>query len=907
LYKQYLIQNIVNFKVSLNREKLKTTFKIASWFLLVITLLIANGCTNQKNTTVTRAYHNITSRYNVMFNGKEALKEGRQNIYEGIEDDFTEILPVFPHSDENAISSSAPDMERAIKKSTKLITLHSITAKPELNREPETQKEKEFLEKNEYNKYVDDTYLIIGKAHFYKHEFQLAIETFKYIIKEFPKEDIRFEAIIWMIRSYAEMREFKEADRFFNVLVTDMEFPGEEYSLLLNTTYADFYIKQNMYEKAIPYLEKALDEERKKQRKIRYNFILAQLHERAGELDEAFEYYTKVIKLNPPYKMAFNALINRASAFKAGSKNAQAMKEDLQKMLKDDKNKEFQDQIYYALGEVEYKLGNVEEAIEYYKLSAQKSISNQKQKATSYVSIADIYYNRADYENAAAYYDSTSAVIDENFPEFNSIQVRANNLGQLVENLHAVKLQDSLQYLASLTEKERLSIIDGVIAKVKEEERLAMEQEREMMMNQQYYQSNNRQQGSDNTDGGKWYFYNPTSKGMGAMEFKRKWGNRELEDNWRRKSKKMAMPSTEMAENLEEDIEGEVKNNQKVLSNKSREYYLQEIPLNDSLMKISHAKIIESLYNAGIIYQNDLEEYQLAIESFEKLIKRYDESVYHSMAYFHLYELYRLEDNDLMASHYRGEIIERYPESVFAKILSNPDFLKELEARENYAKNYYETTYNMYNKGEFNKVIARVNNAYQEFPDHELLPRFEFLEILASGQSIKKEKFRETLNEYVVKYPETEQANMAENIIGYMDEEHPEIKEEVDASIAEEIYTYSPDTVHYFGISLNTRQGDVNQLIFNLINFNLDNFSESSLNVNSEMLNGNTQIIVVKEFENKQSANDYYRQTLKYKELLKDIGTDDYKSFLISPGNLKVLMEEDALKQYIKYFENHYQ
>lgn len=873
----------------------------------MIAFIFINGCTNQKNTTVTRAYHNLTSKYNVMFNGKEALKEGRQKIYGSIEDDYTEVLPLFPHSDENAISSSMPDMERAIKKSTKLITLHSITVKPELKREPETEKEKEFLEKNEYNKYVDDTYLIIGKAHFYKHEFQLAIETFKYIIKEFPKEKIRFEAMIWMIRSYSEMREFKEADRFFNILVTDMEFPKEEYSLLLNTTYADFYIKQNMYEKAIPYLEKALDEEKKKQRKIRYNFILAQLHERAGELDEAFGYYTRVIKLNPPYEMTFNALINRASAFRAGNRDAEAMKEDLNKMLKDDKNKEFQDQIYYALGEVEYKLGNIEKAIEYYKLSAQNSISNQKQKATSYVSIADIYYNKADYESAAAYYDSTTAIIDEDFPEYNTIKIRANNLGQLVENLRTVKLQDSLQYLASLTDEERLAIIDKVIAKVKEEERLAMEQEREMMMNQQYYQSNNRQQGMGNTDGGKWYFYNPTSKGMGAMEFKRKWGNRELEDNWRRKSKKIVMPSAEMAENLEEGVESDVKESQKVLSNKSREYYLQEIPLNDSLMQVSHDKIIESLYNAGIIYQNDLEEYQLAIGAFENLIKRYPESIYHSSAYYHLYELYSLEGNDLMASHYRGEIIERYPESVFAKILSNPDFLKEWEAKENYAKNYYEDTYNMYNNGEYSKVIARVNTAYLEFPEHELLPRFEFLEILAEGRAIEKDKFRENLNEYMVKYPETEQAVMAKDIIGYMDEEHPEIKEEVDAAIAEEIFTFSPDTIHYFGMAINTKEGDVNQLIFNLINFNLDNYSESSLNVNAEMLNGNAQVIVVKEFEDKNTANEYFRQTMKYKDLSKDIGTDEYNSFLITPGNLKVLMEEDALNQYIKFFEQHYQ
>ncbi len=368
--------------------------KILTYLLAVFLIsgFIA-GCTTEKNTLVTRSYHNITSHYNIFFNGIESYKKGLKQAQESYIDDYTQILPIFTYDDESIAQSIAPDMERTIKKSSKVIALHSITAKPEYKDGPQTEKQKTFYAKNEYNKWVDDNYLIMGKAYLFRHEYNMAIETFKFIITEYPYEDIINETQVWLARAYNEIKEYKESEKILNQLTADDRFPKKLYADMYATV-ADLYIKKEDYEYAIDPITIALEEVGEKRTRIRYAFILGQLHQQVGNMEEASKYYREVIKMNPPYEMSINARINRASVFVEGADKSMEIKDELDKMLKDEKNREYQDQIYYALGNIYFREGNVDKAIDYYKLSSVKNVSNAQQKTKSCLTLAEIFYER---------------------------------------------------------------------------------------------------------------------------------------------------------------------------------------------------------------------------------------------------------------------------------------------------------------------------------------------------------------------------------------------------------------------------------------------------------------------------------------------------------------------------------
>ncbi|MFW5658262.1 MAG: tetratricopeptide repeat protein [Bacteroidota bacterium] len=879
-----------------------------TYFIIIV--LFFSGCSTEKNTWITRTYHNVTSKYNILFNASESFNKGVKKVNEAYENDFTGILPVFTYGNKNIASTAIPDMERTLKKCSKVITFHSIKVKPEIKEGPMTPEEKEFYEKNEYNIFVDDAYMFTGKAHFYKHDFRLASETFKFVIREFENQDAMYTGLIWLARTNCELERYDDAEKALNILASQPSIPEklkEDYF----TSLADFYIKQEMYREAIPHLETALQHTRKKDNKIRYSFILAQLYAKIGEGLKAYHMYGNVIKFNPPYEFTFNAKINRASVFEAGVVNAKEIKVQLLDMLKDEKNKEFKDQIYYALGNIEIKENKIDEALEYYKLSTWNSVSNDRQKAKSYISIADIYYEFPDYKMAQFYYDSAVMIIDETHNNYQLISARAENLTNLVKNLNTIELQDSVQVLAKMGEEELYAYIDKVIENVKREEIEAKQRENERRMQEQMARMHDGQgynTYNDPTASGKWYFYSPSSKNQGSSEFKRKWGDRELEDNWRRKSKKIV--STGEYGELAEEGDVNEEQQQKVLDNKSREFYLQNIPLTDSMMQVSHEQIRESIYNAGMIYWNDLGELDLAAEKFEELGRRYPENDHALMAFYNLYKIYNEQGNLNKSNLYKNLIINNFPESQYAKLLTNPNYLEELKAEKNRVYSFYEKTYNLFQQENYQQVIDNVNYAFEEFKESDILPKYAYLRAISIGKTNNNiEIFRDTLNKLINTYPGNEVADLAKAIINKMNVEHPEIKQKEEIVKAKEIYTgfdVIQNSPHFFVILLDSKQGNMNQLIFNIINFNLDVYENADLRVNGETFNKDFQIVTVKQFKNTNEAIEYYQNITSTGELFKDVGSDLHHQFIISEENMKVLRDDKGIERYMLFFKDNY-
>lgn len=869
------------------------------------------SCSVEKNTGATRGYHALVSHYNIYFNGHEAYKAGIEKAENSISYDYTDILPIFLYEDESLHASLTPGMKRAIDKATKVITYHSITAKPKVKEGDQTAKDKAFYDKNEYNKWVDDSYMLMGRAYMYQGEYFLAAETFKHILLTYPAEEIRFLGMIWLSRANIMFGELKEAERILMSLEDKSDFP-EDYLGELLTTQSQLDLKLESFDGAAAHLEAALLQKGlSKDEKIRYNYILGQLYEELDEKSLAEQKYKQVTRYNPPYEMAFNAKVSMAGVYELGSDNSEDLKKLLNKMLRDSKNKEYKDQIYFALANIAMEEGDREKAIEFYQLSVSTSLQNQYQKGLSSVTLADIYYKEPNYLSASAYYDSAVTFLNRDFPDYENLRTRSRSLGQLVFNYNTYIMQDSLQMLAALPEEQRLTIIDGIIEEVRKEEeeaaRLEAQAMQDMAFNQSMQFDNQRSGQTGGQQGGIWYFYNLNAKSFGQPEFRMKWGERKLEDNWRRKNKQRLSELNGGGGAEGDSIDGG--NGTPVFDNKSREYYLVSIPMTDSAMEVSDEKLEEALFNMGVIYKENLLDYQEAINSFEELISRfpYPDGVFNDEAMYYLYELYNSTQKPGLAESFKGKLQAQYPESHYTKLLTNPNYIRELEEEEMKVTRLYEGLFEQYQAKDFQAVIAGADDAIEAHPDDPLVPKFMYIKALSAGALLGKEEMKTGLDSLIANYPGTEEGIKASELVAYMYETFPVIKEADEAKEAEVLYTeFDPDQEHYFLLALEAGE-NINQVSFDLLNFNLDNFIEYELEIERLELVDGYQMIVVQWFNNAEGAGRYRDVVWENRaQILLGIPETYYRMMIISQDNFNVLSEEKLHNPYYLFYLNHY-
>lgn len=873
-------------------------------FIAVIAFLA--GCTTERNTFVTRTYHNVTSHFNIIFNGRESFRKGQDYITENYEDDYTTILPIFKYGDEDVASSIAGNMDRTLDKGSKVITFHSIKVKPERKRGFVTQKEQEFYNKKEFNKWMDDNYLLMGKAHFYKMDYHLAMETYRFILSEFPnEEETKNSTYIWMARTHVQMGDFRDAGELLEKLSNQTNLTKDQQGELL-ATYADFHLKQENYKEAMDYLQQAMEFINNKDRIVRYTFILAQLNLKLENYVMASELFDEVISMNPRYEMTFNAKINRALAFEGGSDTGNEIKAQLKKMLKDDKNIDYQDQIYYALGVIALKEGKREEALQHFKTSANVSVSNEIQKAKSYLALADLYYKEPDYMNAQAYYDSTYQFIDTDFPNYEDIQAKATSLGNLASNMQIANREDSLQRIAAMPEAEQLVFIDNLIDQVREEERLARERELDQQNNLRFSQNQTQSFNQTGAGGGQWYFYNPSAKSVGQPEFRMRWGSRKLEDNWRRRNKAASASGYENLANEEAIPTGTDPSQPQITDNKSREYYLQHLPVTDSAIQVSEKRIQQALYNIGLIYRDELNDQEKATEAFEELVNRYPKSELSLLVYYSLHQLNLAEGNEVMANFYKEQIINNYPESPYAKVLINPDYMKELEEEQNRANTLYNQAYDLYNNRLYAEVVDKTNTVIEDYPDHDLIPKVAYLQAVSKGKMSGSDAvLREEMKNYIQNYPGSDPVEFANAIINHLDKAKPEIFEAAEEQIAAEIYDYNPDTVHLVGFVVDS-QKEMNQLVFNLINYNLDNYQKQQLKTDVKAVEEPVQLVTVQSFKSQNEARNYFNKAMGDNAVFKDVDINQAGMFIISAGNYQTLLKDKSVSRYFTFFKNNY-
>ena len=709
---------------------------------------------------------------------------------------------------------------------------------------------------------------------------------------------------MWMAKTYLAEKKFSEAKGAWNLIddkdnIEDLKSLDQNVLAELAMSRCDYFIQQQMFGPAIKPLKEAIKKTKKKNKKARLNYILAQLYQKQRDYESASKYFDQVLYLSPSYEMAFNAQINKA---KGQSGNTKETIKALEKMLSDENNSDYFDQIYYALADLALAQGDKKGVIENLKKSISASVTNNKQKGRAYLRLADIFFKKPDFPLAAAYYDSASTTLPNTYDGYDEIITKKTSLKDIVKYLGIIAFEDSVQALAALNPKDRFKVIDNLIAAAIEKERKKNAEESNTYTPDPLKSAMT----TSSKSGSQWYFYNASALSFGYTDFQKRWGERKLEDNWRRKDKSSFEPisdveSAETENEFENDLEVEE-------GSKDRSTYLKRIPLSEEKMAASHDKIIEAFYNLGIVYKELLLDEIQAINAFESLLKRYPENKYRLFTCYQLYRLHLGLGNKTKAKFYKDIILKDYPDSDYAKIIQNPAYIKQLEAKKNREKKYYEETYRAYIHKQYVVVIERCTNADSIFNERKLKPKFDFLKALSIGKSEDLSKFEKALKQVIKDHPNDTVKIESENLLALISNQKKQFSSEENSTEdnLSELYNFNKEMSHYYILIVPDSSIKINQLKTEVSNFNKKYFRLIELNTENILLDKTMQVIIVKSFNNLTKGLDYL-STIRNNKKIKELASkESSKHFLISVENFPTFYKEKNIAEYQRFFDNNY-
>lgn len=774
--------------------------KIIALLILVVLLV---GCSTKENTASTRFWQSFTTKYNTYYNGHEAYKEGLQSKENTNKDNYTKLLPVFLVGNEASRSAGSGQFDVTIEKCEKAIRTHSIKRKPVLNaNKNRTPEMKAYLKRKEFNPFLKNAWLLMGKAQFQKGDFLEAASTFSYITRLYAAEPIvANEARLWMARCYAQLDWFYDAEDALNRLHRD-SIPGR-LQREVETTQADLLLRQARYAEALPRLRLAAKREPRRLLKARLYYLLGQLCRQQGRNDEAYKALGRCISLSPPYELAFNARIlqtevvafqavpvgqsdslrNPSDRLPAISTRAasEGMIRRLRSMARADKNKDYLDQVYYAMGNIYLARRDTTAAITAYEHGRTKATKAGPEKGLLLLRLGELYWDRERFDLAQGCYTEALALIDKKGADYELTEKRTKVLDKLVPHTSAIQLQDSLQALAVAPESERNAAIDRVITALKKKEAAERREQAEA----------ERQQdgGSDfasetplrpslrrSTQSQAFYFYNPMLVAQGKQDFARQWGRRKNEDYWRRSQKSAGAflgPNGEVnpnADSLSQAADSlAADTDEKKLKPEddphNRAYYLKQLPFTEEAKEASNLILQNALYNAGVIEKDDLTDFPLAARTLERLVRHYPKFDRLQDAYYQLYLLYMRWQKPLEAEQYKRLLVEHFPDSAISKRLQDPNYLHDAQFAVQLEDSLYAATYNAYRKGDFATVGANFERSTQKYPDGANRDKFLFVQALTRLNRGEYKSAEDALSTLVKQYPKSELQPMAEQIV----------------------------------------------------------------------------------------------------------------------------------------------
>ena len=882
-------------------------------------IVLVSGCSTKKNTWASRTYQATNTRFNVFFNGSISYNEGLKNILKANKEDYSAIITMYPISRHSNAMAATSNMDRTIEKCRKAIKLHSIKIKPKKNYKKANLPEYLlFYNQQEFNPALKEAWLLLAKAEFHKADFLGSSATFSYIARHYTNDkDVETTCQLWIARAYSEMAWIYEAEEVLSKLVQD-NLKGENVGFFAAVN-ADLLLKKHQYKEAIPFLELALSKEKDKDLQQRFGYLLAQLYQKTGNNKAAYNGFSTVIKTNPPFEMDFNARISRAQI---DNGDVSSVRKDLRKMLRNFNNKDYLDQLYFAIGNTYLHHADTLKAIENFKLSAEKSKRNGIDKAVTLISLGDLYYTKRNFVLAQPCYEEAGKIITKEHDDFARVTKRAEMLSELVTQNEIVLLQDSLQLLAAMPESKRLEVVNKLIAKLIADEKAAAKKQLDKTQNgNQEDDLANMTPIGGNLPGsvGDWYFYNSNLMQTGQSEFQKKWGKRKLEDNWRRTNKTASLFTDENAENTAavKDSTDTISKTNATSDIKDPEFYLRQIPVTASQLAKSNAEIATALFNMGMIYKDKVEDLPMAISTFEEFIRRFSSDDRIPDAYYHLYMMKTKLGIQTEAEMYRTKLMKEFPNSKYQKILSQPDYNERLASMYLEQDSLYNLTYKAYNENDYATVFNKVAYIQQKYPLSTLMPKFLFLNALSIGKQETSDKFETALTELVTKYPESDVSAMSKDILALMKQgreaktgtssgslltRRDEItKSDINNMSSEFQFSTEKQSKHRLLLITPTNTENLNKLLYNIASFNFSRFMIKDFDLVISKLDTTHSVLSVTNFESYDEA-DWYAKSIASDAALTQLLTDfNVQKVIISEENYALLRTTFNLNDYLTF------
>ena len=903
--------------------------------LALLVLLLAAGCSTEKNTPQSRWWHSFTARYNTYYNGTVAYIDGSLEKENGHKDNFTEMIPLYTVGKPESRSLGEGNFDRAIEKCQKAIKLHSIKRRPKWTKSrKKTEKDIEWLNRKEYNPFLWKAWLLMGRAQFMKGAFDEAASTFAYMSRLYATQPAIYgRARAWLAKCYIEQDWLYDAEDVMTKMRRDSIHwrARKEWDY----TYADYYIHTGQYAEAIPYLRKVIKHEMRRKQRARQWYLMGQLEAALGHKEKAYKAYKRVLRLSPPYELAFNARIAMTEVM-AGRKSGKMIKK-LRRMARSDNNKEYLDQVYYAIGNIYLNQKDTLNAISAYEQGNIKSTRNGIEKGVLLLKLGDLYWEREDYSNARRCYGEAIGLLEKERDDYEQLSDRSKVLDELVPYTDAVHLQDSLQALAKMPEAERNEAIDRVIEalkkKEKEERDAQVEAEAQQYLAEQGGLGNNMAQNKTQTgmtdSKGTWYFYNPTAVSQGKATFQKLWGRRENVDDWQRVNKTVVAQATPFEELTDEQrdsiaaveaMQDSIENAMDSAHNDphKREYYLKQIPFTPEQVAESNKIIEDGLFHSGVIFKDKLDNLALSEKTLRRLTDNYKDYENMDEAYYHLFLLYSRRKEKSLADTYLNLLKRDFPESEWTVLLSDPNYEANARFGVHIEDSLYAATYNAFKADRFDEVAANTALSAERFPLGANRDKFIFIGGLSKLNSGDSDGCLADMQELISKYPESDVGEMAGMIINGVKAGRPLYGGKFDISdiwerrtvvlndsdsIAARTFVAERNTPFSFLLVYQPDSVDANKLLFELARFNFTNFIVRNFDIATDE-QGGLQRMIVNGFFSYDEALQYARQLYGNANIARMAAKA--RAIIISDANLELLGTQYSYNDYDKFYEQHF-
>lgn len=914
-----------------------------SYILIAVVALVAllASCSTEKNTSRSRWWHSFNARYNTYYNGSVAYIDASLEKENGNKDNFTEMIPMYTVGNKKSRELGKANYDKAIEKCEKAIKLHSITKRPEWTKSRrKTERDIEWLSRKEYNPFLWKAWMLMGRSQFYQGAFDEAASTFSYMCRLYATQPAIYgRARAWLAKSYIEQDWLYDAEDVIRNMQRDSIHwrAQKEWDF----TYADYYIHTGDYDKAIPYLKKSIDHEMRKKQKARLCFLLGQLYAATGKNAEAYKAFKSVVRKNPPYELEFNARIAMTEVM--GASQAKKMVGKLKRMAASDKNKDYLDQVYYAIGNIYLAQKDTMNAISNYEKGNKKATRSGIEKGVLLLKLGDLYWQQEKFSDAQRCYGEAIGLLDKDRKDYEQLSARSKVLDELVPYTDAIHLQDSLQALAKMNEKDRNAAIDRVIAELKrqEKEQKRLEDEKNAQQTMQRNgamgnrnntnRNNTAQTQQNNRQNAVWYFYNAMAVQQGKQAFEKLWGKRENTDNWQRVNKtvvgnlngdadmelteeqKDSIAKAELAQDSLEQLKDSAQNDPH-----KREYYLAQIPFTEDQVATSNLAIMDGLYNSGVIFKDKLDNLDLSKKQFTRLETQYPDFEQKADMYYHLFLLYsRLGQHDVAAG-YVEKLKAEYPDNQWTILLTDPYFKENAQFGVHIEDSLYAATYDAFKADRLSEAKANAQISATRFPLGENRDKFLFIGGLAKLNDGDSKGCVDDMKAVVEKFPQSKLAEMAGMIVNGVNAGKPLHGARFDLgdvwtrrtavladsdSINAKTFDAERNTEFVFMLAYVPDSVDENKLLYQMAKVNFTHYVVRNFDLAIEDANG-LRRMVVRGFRNYDEALQYARGLSEQAGLQQLLS--GCKAIVISDKNLPLLGTNFSYADYQDFYDKNF-